>query len=251
MDRIMRWLGILVLSAVSIAAFSATVPAETVYVTDPRTRVRPAPQLKQKHIAILDWGQSVDRLESVGRWSRVRLAGGTDGFIYNEMIAEIEIVRELNPGDPKGEVHFTVDRYLGGPVLEAMCRDALAAQRQKVPAVGKVVIKGYYSGDYPDGPYMCLGRWSSSNGTEALEVDVPGDTPVSKEEIEIHEWLRNKFFSESRGGRPIYDVDAVWTEASETFGRSRAKLRFIYDRVRWSQWVGHDSRSGQDSEKSK
>lgn len=211
--------------------------AEKVFVTEPSVHVRPSPALRNTPARTAHWGESYERVKTIGRWTRIRVTEKSDGFVWAAWLVSYDRLRE-KPFDERGlEIHFAVDRYLAEPVLEAMCRDILGVEREKAPKLGEFRIKGFLFGEYPDGPPLCDARWSEADPPEGtggeLQVGVPVEEAVSKRDVEIHDWVTNLFKSESRGGKSIFECDSLWVEAAAEFELSPAKVRYTYDRVRW------------------
>lgn len=60
--------------------------AKSVYVKVGKARVRSAPSVRSEMVAVVSFGTRLEASEHVDDWYRVRLADGTRGFIYDELV---------------------------------------------------------------------------------------------------------------------------------------------------------------------
>jgi|GEM_PF-2076745 len=234
------WIGVLVV----LASFGSSW-AEEVFVSEPEVQVRAGPSLRRTRIHMIHWGETYESVEQMGHWNRIHLPTGRDGFVWTEWLVTYDVVLDEDHGENGREVHFTVDRYLDAPVLEAMTRDILARQRAARPDLGEVRIQGYHAKYYLKEPPISEGHWSGGAGDgESMDLTLPENKPVTDQEMEIYEWLTKKYKSQARQLRPIYQVDEVWTEASEIYGMTRERLRHVFDRARRSELTFREEPGG-------
>jgi hypothetical protein len=215
-----------------VLGLAGTIGSEVVFTTEPQTPLRPRPGLRLSPSLTVEWGSKYDRIKTVGRWSRVTFTDTSDVFIWSEWLATYEVVEEKPLAKDAFAVYFTVRKYLGGPVLEAMCRDLVDNMRKQKPALRELSVTGYLAGEYPDGQPVCTARWTSGS---PLEISAPEAPVVGPRDEEIYTWLGELYRSVERKGVPIFACDSLWIEAGQELGMSPAAVRFVYDRVRWSK----------------
>jgi hypothetical protein len=215
-----------------ILGLAGAIWSEIVFTTEPETPLRPRPGLRISAFTKVPWGNKYEQVKKVGRWVRVQMTDTSDVFIYSEWLATYDVVEEKAAAEDARAVYFEVERYLGSPVLEAMCRHIAGEMQEQHPAVQKLTIEGYLVGTFPKGERLCSARWVAGS---PIEIDVPEMPSVTPREEEIFEWLGELYRSEERKGVPIFACDSLWIEAGEELDMTPAEARFVYDRVRWSR----------------
>ncbi|MCK4547135.1 MAG: hypothetical protein KAW17_06805 [Candidatus Eisenbacteria sp.] len=215
-----------------LLGLAGDIGAEAVFMAEPNTMIRPRPGLRLSPVSVAQWGDVYDRVKTVGRWSRITFTDTTDAFVWSAWLATYDVVREEPLAGNRRIICFTVDRYLGEPTLEAMCRHILDARRGEFPRLKELSIEGYLANQYPNGDYMCKGRWISGGDSDLEIHEIP---EVSSLDVEIFDRLGELYHSKSRQGVPIFDCDSLWIEAGQEMDMAPAEVRFTYDRVRWSR----------------
>ena len=208
--------------------------ADTIFTTEPRTPLRPRPGLRLKAFKVVPWGTPFERVKTVETWSRVSVNDSLDAFIWGDFITTYDIVDASTVGKNVREVCFTVGKYLGKPVWEAICEHIVKAERAKSENLRGLTLKGYLASQYPGGDPLCTGRWARGTAAEgALEIAAAEVEPPTNRDEELYDAAIQLFKSEDRKGKSIYAVEEVWTQMGEEYGISKQEARFRYDRVRW------------------
>lgn len=91
--------------------------AKTVFVKVSNARVRSAPTVRSEVVGVVAFGTRMEAIEHVDDWYRVRLADGTRGFIYDELVSSKDVGR-LWVEDGVADVHRSPSAY--APVVATL-----------------------------------------------------------------------------------------------------------------------------------
>lgn len=142
--------------------------AKTVFVKVSNARVRSAPTVRSEVVGVVAFGTRMEAIEHVDDWYRVRLADGTRGFIYDELVSSKDVGR-LWVEDGVADVHRSPSAY--APVVATLEVGA------EVRPVGK--RDDWYRVEIEDG----RAGWIHE---DALDDDPPGALYVRSMSASVH-----------------------------------------------------------------